>query len=233
MLARCARRLLATRTVAPGGVPDVITVLDVETSGLSASHHRILELAAVRVPAALLLCEGAPPTSRAPLAALHALVAPPASMRLSASVQQLTGLTKERIRAEAAGPIEAVLPSFLAFVSGTRPAGHNVSFDLGFLREELRRVPFARDYNAHMGMLQGKRHAALDTLALSRRVLPDAGSHRLSSLAEKLQLRERPAHRALDDVLTTVDLLHALLMRMEPRERVAMLAATPSWAAAS
>lgn len=54
----------------------------------------------------------------------------------------------------------------------------------------------------------------VDTCALARRLVRDEVPNcRLSTLADRLRLAHQPSHRALDDALATVDLLHALLER--------------------
>ena len=54
----------------------------------------------------------------------------------------------------------------------------------------------------------------VDTLALSRRLVRDQVANcKLGTLAAVLRLPHQPSHRALDDVLATGDLLHAMLER--------------------
>ena len=49
-------------------------------------------------------------------------------------------------------------------------------------------------------------------VALARRLVdPEVPNCRLATLATGLELEHRPAHRALDDVMATADLLHRLI----------------------
>jgi DNA polymerase-3 subunit epsilon len=94
-----------------------------------------------------------------------------------------------------------VLPSFIEFVRGAVLVGHNVNFDLSFLNaalEENDRLPLD--------------NLVVDTLTLARRLVDaEVPNCRLATLASGLELDHRPAHRALDDVMATADLLHRLI----------------------
>ena len=86
-----------------------------------------------------------------------------------------------------------VLPEFLAFLGDpgtTSLLAHNASFDAGFLGREFARAG-----------LSAPTHSLFDTLALARRRLPQATSHRLDNLAQILGLDPAGAHRALADSL--------------------------------
>ncbi len=62
---------------------------------------------------------------------------------------------------------------------------------------------------------RGSPHVTLDTLALARRLLNDEVPNcKLGTLASRLNLPNRPSHRALDDARATADLLHVLLERV-------------------
>jgi len=111
----------------------------------------------------------------------------------------LTGISDDMVAGAPAVP--GVLPAFVEFVHGAVLVGHNVSFDLSFLNaalEENDRLPLD--------------NLVVDTLALARRLVdPEVPNCRLATLASGLELEHRPAHRALDDVMATADLLHRLI----------------------
>jgi DNA polymerase-3 subunit epsilon len=114
-------------------------------------------------------------------------------------ITALTGISDEMVRG--APSVPGVLPSFVEFVRGAVLVGHNVSFDLSFLNaalEENDRLPLD--------------NLVVDTLTLARRLVdPEVPNCRLGTLAAGLELEHRPAHRALDDVMATADLLHRLI----------------------
>jgi DNA polymerase III epsilon subunit-like protein len=102
-----------------------------------------------------------------------------------------------------APPVNEVLPSLLEFIGGSVLVGHNLRFDLSFLDHAL--LSSGRETLAN---------ATVDTLALARRLVRDMVPNcKLGTLASNLRLDHQPSHRALNDVLATGDLLHALLER--------------------
>lgn len=162
-------------------------VVDLETTGGAANEDRITEIGAV-------LLRGGEC-----LGTFQTLVNP--GRAVPPVITVLTGLTDSML--VPAPRIEAVLPSLLEFWGDAVLVGHNVGFDLGFLRAACARTghtlaPVPR----------------VDTVALARRLLVDeVRNHKLGTLAEQLRLDHRPSHRALDDALATGDLLHVLLER--------------------
>jgi DNA polymerase-3 subunit epsilon len=114
-------------------------------------------------------------------------------------ITALTGITNDMVRD--APSVPGVLPSFVEFVRGAVLVGHNVAFDLSFLNAALER-----------NERQPLDNPVVDTLALARRLAPEEIPNcRLSTLAAAMELEHRPAHRALDDVMATADLLHRLI----------------------
>ena len=162
-------------------------VLDLETTGGNREDDSITEVGVVKVRGGE--CLGT----------FQTLVNPGRAIPPRISV--LTGLTDAVVAP--APRIEAVLPSLLEFLGGGVIVGHNVGFDLAFLRAALQRV-------GHPPLPPPR----IDTAALARRLVRDeVPDCRLSTLASRLRLDHRPTHRALDDALATTDLLHLLIER--------------------
>lgn len=171
-------------------------VIDLETTGSSAGEHGITEIGAVKVRGGEVL------------GSFQTLVNP--GCAIPPSITLLTGITESMVLP--APRIDAVLPTLLEFIgsdgaddptAGTVIVGHNIRFDLGFLNAALERSGRPR-----------LTHRSLDTLALARRLVRDeVPDCRLGTLASRLRLDHQPSHRALDDVLATVDLLHLLIER--------------------
>ena len=162
-------------------------VLDVETTGGSPATSSLTEVAAARYRGGELL------------ATYQTLVRP--DERIPPFITALTGISDAMV--VDAPPIGAMLPSFLEFMGGAVVVGHNIRFDLGFLNHAL--VSTGRDPIAN---------PSVDTLALARRLVRDMVPNcKLGTLAAVLRLPNQPSHRALNDVLATGDLLHALLER--------------------
>ena len=162
-------------------------VVDLETTGASAASCAITEVGAARFRGGE--CLGT----------FQTLVDAPAPV--DPEVTELTGITDAMLRG--APPVASVLPALAEFAGGAVLVGHNLRFDVAFLDAAL-----AATDRAGVGA------RTVDTMALARRLTgEDAPDLRLASLADALALPHRPCHRALDDVLATADLLHALLER--------------------
>lgn len=162
-------------------------VVDLETTGGDAQHCAITEVGAVKVRGGEVL------------GTFQTLVDP--GVAIPPTITTLTGLTDAMVRR--APTMAQALPSLLEFIGGAVIVGHNVRFDLAFLRAALHRWE---------GVALG--NVDIDTLALSRRLLADeVPDHRLATLAERLGLHHRPSHRALADAWAACDLLHALIER--------------------
>jgi len=162
-------------------------VIDLETTGASAAECAITEIGAVKLRGGE--CLGTFQTLIDPGCAI-----PP-------EITVLTGITDAMVLR--APRIDTVLPSLLEFVGDAVIVGHNVRFDLSFLQAALERSGRPKLTNT-----------AVDTVALARRLVRDEVPNcKLGTLAERLRLDHRPNHRALDDALTTGDLLHLLIER--------------------
>jgi DNA polymerase-3 subunit epsilon len=162
-------------------------VLDLETTGGHRAEDVITEIGAVKVRGGE--CLGT----------FQTLVNP--GRAIPPRVSLLTGLTDMLVAT--APRVESVLDSLLSFVGGSVLVGHNVGFDLAFLRAAL-----SRDDRPRFEPV------VVDTVALARRLLRDeVPDCRLGTLADRFRLDHRPTHRALDDALATTDLLHLLIER--------------------
>ena len=172
------------------GVPlhDVVfCVLDLETTGGNRNDDSITEVGAIKV------CGGES------LGTFQTLVNP--GRAIPPQITMLTGLSDALVAT--APRIESVLPSLIDFIGDAVIVGHNVGFDMGFLRAAFQR--------AGRTPLSG---TVVDTVALARRLVRDeVPDCRLGTLASRFRLDHRPSHRALDDALATADLLHLLIER--------------------
>ena len=162
-------------------------VIDLETTGGSAETCAITEVGAVKVRGGQ--CLGT----------FQTLVNPGTTVPPEITV--LTGITEAMVIP--APRIETVLPSLLEFIGDAVIVGHNVRFDLSFLRAALLRSGRPALANP-----------SVDTCGLARRLVRDEVPNcKLGTLSSRFRLDHRPNHRALDDALATADLLHVLLER--------------------
>ncbi|MDO8391823.1 MAG: DEDD exonuclease domain-containing protein [Actinomycetota bacterium] len=162
-------------------------VLDIETTGGDRGTDLITEVGVVKVKGGQ--CLGTMATLVNPGRAI-----PP-------TITMLTGITQSMVAT--APRIETVLPTLQEFIGDAVIVGHNVGFDMAFINAAMLRS----DRSAF-------RNTIVDTLPLARRLVRDETPDcRLGTLAARFRLDHRPSHRALDDALATVDLLHLLLER--------------------
>ena len=165
-------------------MPNTYVAIDVETTGLNPSNDRIIEVAAITFRENAILDE------------YSSLVYP--AQEIPAFITKLTGITQDMVEDA---------PSMFNVRSMLRPklgdhilVGHNVDFDLSFLREERLGVGNHR----------------VDTMVLASILVPEAGRYNLEHLVNVLNLpnpQGEQAHRALDDAEQTVELFLALKER--------------------
>lgn len=162
-------------------------VIDLETTGTVPGQSRIIEVAAAKYRGGE--CLGT----------FQTLVNP--GVGVPPFIVALTGITEALV--VPAPTIDEVLPSLLEFIGGAVLVGHNLRFDTAFLDADL--IARGRPRLAN---------ARVDTLTLARRLIRDeVPDCRLATLANRFRTEVRPTHRALDDVLATAEVLHALFER--------------------
>jgi ATP-dependent DNA helicase DinG len=159
----------------------IYVALDLETTGLDPQRDSILEIGAVKFRGDEVLDKFA------------SLVNP--GRAVPPKITELTGITSEM--AQDAPSLWSVLPRVSAFVRDLPVVGHNVAFDLGFLRRH--QVLASND--------------ALDTFELAGILMPHAERYSLGKLTESLGVSEPQDHRALGDAL----LAHQLFLKMFDR----------------
>lgn len=168
-------------------------VLDLETSGSSAkSGSAITEIGAVKV------CGGEV------IGKFETFINP--GTPIPYFITELTGITDEMLAD--APSIQAILPLLLEFMGNPNETifvAHNAPFDLSFLRAAA---------NLHGYIWPDFR--VIDTVKVARAVLTkdDVLNYRLGTLAQYFCTNVTPNHRALDDALATVDVLHGVIERM-------------------
>src|SRR5215216_646421 len=102
-----------------------LAFVDVETTGASADFgHRVIEIGISRVENGQVTAE------------YERLFDP--QRKISAGVTALTGITQAMVTGQPVFTDE--LPRMLELLQGAIVVGHNVRFDLGFLRKEFRRA---------------------------------------------------------------------------------------------
>ncbi len=162
--------------------------VDVETSGLSARRHRLLQVAVVVVDA-----------SGAVLDRWGSMVRPRIPWLHRVGPRHIHGIGRTTVaRAPRA---EHVLTELAQRAQGCVLVAHNAAFDMAFLRRAYERAGLPFD-----------RSPLLCTLELSRRLDPDrALSHRLGDVCARYGVPIARAHDALADAEATAALVPHLL----------------------
>jgi len=165
-------------------------VIDLETSGGSPnSGAGIIEIGVVKVRGGVVL------------GTFQSFVDPGHS--LPPFITQLTGITDDMLLS--APFVDEVLPTLFEFLGSpdeTVLVAHNSPFDMSFLKA----AALVHEY-------PWPAYATIDTARLARAVLDldEVINCKLSTLAEFFNAETSPNHRALDDALATVDVLHGLI----------------------
>ena len=168
-------------------------VLDLETSGGSPRLGAgITEIGVVKVKGGEVL------------GTFQSFVDPGHSLPLF--ITQLTGISDEMLIS--APFIDEILPTlfeFLGSAEDTVVVAHNSPFDLSFLKAASK---------THE--IEWPDYLTVDTARLARAVLDrdEVINCKLSTLAEFFGASTSPNHRALDDAMATVDVLHGLIERL-------------------
>jgi DNA polymerase III subunit epsilon len=158
-------------------------ILDTETTGLRPGHHRVIELAGIRMRAGEVIDS------------FQSLLNP--GVRLPAFIVQFTGIAQEMIAT--APKAHEVFPDFLNFIDGAILVGHNIGFDIGFLSYEAQLLGYDFPIDG------------LDTIPLARRFLPTLRRFKLDSVASHLRITTTNRHRALGDARVTAAVFVKLL----------------------
>lgn len=157
---------------------DTFVVFDIETTGLSKETESITEIGAVKVVDGKVIDR------------FSTFVNP--ERPIPAEITKLTGITNEMVAD--APVITEILPRFLEFCQDAVLVAHNANFDTGFIR-----------LNAERKCGIEVKNTVLDTLELSRALLPELKKHKLDIICEQLGVSLEGHHRAVNDAEATAE----------------------------
>lgn len=159
-----------------------LAIVDVETTGTSASYGRIIEIGIIRVERGKVV------------RVFESLVNP--ECYIHPMIENLTGITNRDV---AGAPVFATIAREVArLLEDAVFVAHNARFDEGFLKQEFARV--------------GRTFAprSLCTMKLSRRLFPEHRKHDLGSIIDRYGLTCPARHRALGDARAVLAFLEYL-----------------------
>ena len=160
---------------------------DIETTGLSANRDKITEIGAVKVV-------------NGEITDTFSTFANP-EIPIPSKITELTGITDSMVK-DAPSQGEAV-SAFLEFAGDNVLVAHNAPFDTSFIRKACEDM--GREYN----------YTSIDTVAISRAILPDIKNCKLDTVAKYLRLGDFNHHRATDDATILAQIFVSLCTRLK------------------
>ena len=155
-------------------------VFDVETTGLSAVHNDLIQIAASKMHKGNIVEQ------------FDEFIDP--GHPLSAFTTELTGITDNHVKG--AKPLVQVLQEFQEFCQGTVLVAHNATFDVGFMNA---------NYERHQ--LPTISQPVIDTLEFARNLYPEYKRHGLGPLTKRFGVALDHHHMANYDAEATGRLL--------------------------
>jgi len=157
------------------GLDGDFVVFDIETTGLKAKFHELIEVAGVKVSGGKIVGR------------FSEFVKP--QTPISPHITELTRITNEMV--SGADNAENVLKRFIEFAKGCVLVAHNANFDVGFLKRYAEKFGIEFDF------------CYVDTLGLSRKLVTNIKRHRLDRVAKALGIPFEGHHRAINDAEVT------------------------------
>jgi DNA polymerase-3 subunit alpha (Gram-positive type) len=172
-------------------LPDAVyVVFDIETTGLSVTNSKIIELAGIKMK------------DGQEIGRFETFINP--HEPIPYNIQQLTNINDEMVKdAPELGP---KLREFLDFIGDSVLVAHNARFDVGFIQEACKQNGFPQVTNP-----------VLDTLELARFLHPTMKNHRLNTLADLYKASLESHHRAIDDTIALGGVLYGLIKEAQSR----------------
>ena len=172
------------------------SVVDVETTGLSANKNRVIEVAIVKI-------ENLKITDK-----LHYLINP--QTYIPPFITSLTGIDNDDV---IGAPIFSnIVDELITFIDNTILTAHNLPFDASFLNTEF--------------LIAGREFInenSCCTLKIARNIYPTLQSKSLTSIAQYLNLKNTNAHRALGDAEITAKVLLKMIKEIQKKDNISTL----------
>lgn len=172
---------------------ETFVALDTETTGLNCLTERIIEIGAVKF------------NSSGIIDYFQTLINP--QKTIPYTVFQITGINDQMV--EKSPDFSQIAPDLLNFLQDSILIGHNIQFDLRFLKVELERIHKKELLNP-----------VVDTLQFARWAFPENEKYRQTYLAEQLGINVKEAHRAGDDAKVCGDIFLHLIKETAERQKL-------------
>ncbi len=164
-------------------------VFDIETTGLSATRDKIIEIGAVKMSATSIIEQ------------FQRFVNP--GEALSTFTTELTDITDDMLAN--AATIDAVLPAFLKFAEGSILVAHNAMFDVGHIEENAKALGLTFDQSKVIDTLNAARYFYSEQLK----------RFNLKAVANYFKVKQEQHHRADDDAFVTANIWKLMLVDLQ------------------
>ncbi len=161
----------------------IYIALDLETTGFDPNNDQVIEIAAVKFEGQQIL------------ETFNTLVNP--EVEIPPMVSHITGITAEDV--QSAPKFSDIKNSLMAFIGNYPIIGHNIDFDLTFLK--AKGLPIL--------------NPEYDTYQLAGILLPNLPSYSLDTISRIFKLHHEQKHRALSDAQACFHLFNLLIQKIE------------------
>jgi DNA polymerase III epsilon subunit family exonuclease len=186
--------------------PNGLIGFDIETTGLSAAYHEIIELGALKI------------TPDGEMTHFQELVKP--SRIIPEETYQYHFITDEMV--EKKQTIDQALPAFIKFIDNGSLIAHNAQYDSGFISTSLikngMRLPNSEIYDSHrltqaLWPKKDKKNKLIKSSSLLNTILRPQ-NFRLNTLAEYFNITFNH-HHALDDAYVCLKVFINLIIKLK------------------
>ena len=158
-----------------GDNKNTFVVFDVETTGFSPIDDRIIEMGAVKIQDGKVIDNFSEFTDP--------------GFHIPYRITELTTIDDATVAG--CPSFDNILDKFMDFCKDSVLVAHNAEFDISFIKSSMHRMGIHFDYEY------------IDTLELSRYLLPDLKKHKLDVLTSMFNINLENHHRAIDDATAT------------------------------
>lgn len=171
------------------------TVVDTETTGYSPKNAKMVEIGAVKIH---------PDYQIDYKNTFSSLINP--EIEIPYNAYKIHKISNEMVQNKPL--VNEIMPSFISFASESVIVGHNLNFDMRFIKHEAISCSLSLPF-----------HYSIDTLKLAKKAVPGLSSYALDNLINyfniNISLPNSDRHRALFDAVNTAVVLVECLKILE------------------
>ncbi len=161
-------------------------ILDLETTGLSPIDNEIVEVGILKVK------------DNKIIDTFHSYIKP--KIKLTEEIIKVTNITNEKL--ERFEHIETIYPKIIQFLGNEKDiviVGHNVNFDIRFLKQNATNLGYEFNYTY------------LDTYSLSKVLFPNLDTHKLGRIKEYLKIKLPESKNTLDEDIILLEVFSVVI----------------------